>query len=467
MIAKGQILENILVTDFANEGKSMARIDSKVIFVRGAVPGDVVDILITKNKKDWAEGVLQYLHRPSEWREQPFCEHFGICGGCKWQHLNYQKQLEFKEQSVIENLKRIGKIEIKEILPIAGAEEIKFYRNKLEYTFSNKAWLTKEELGQGDLIKNALGFHIPRHFDKVLDIKNCYLQPEPSNSIRLAVKDFAEKNQYSFFDLREKKGLLRNLTIRTTTTGQVMALLSFGESDQIKIQTLLNFILEKFPQITSLCYVINTKGNDTIYDLDIIAFHGPDYIEEKLNGLLFRIHAKSFFQTNSRQVEKLYRIASDFAALNKNEIVYDLYTGTGSIALYVSRFCKQVTGIEQIEEAVRDARLNAVINEIENVRFHSGDMKDVFTEDFIVQNGKPDVVITDPPRNGMHEAVVRLLLKLNTPRIVYISCNSATQARDLNLLSENYTVEKSQAVDMFPYTHHVENVVLLKRTQDL
>lgn len=466
MIAKGQILEKVFVTDFANEGKAMARIDGKVIFVSGAVPGDTADILITKNKKDWAEGVLHHLREASKWREEPFCEHFGTCGGCKWQHLNYKKQLEFKEQSVIENLKRIGKIEIKEIIPIAGAEETKFYRNKLEYTFSNKAWLTKDELDHNAENRNALGFHIPQHFDKVLDIKNCYLQPEPSNSIRLAVKDFSEKNNFSFFDLRERKGLLRNLTIRTTTIGQVLVLFSFGENDEERIQKLLTFILEKFPQLTSLCYVINTKGNDTIYDLEIIAFHGPDYIEEKLDGLFFRIHAKSFFQTNSRQVEKLYHIASDFAGLNKNEIVYDLYTGTGSIALYVSRFSKNVIGIEQVEEAIRDARLNAALNKIENVQFHCGEMKDVFTEDFIAQNGEPDVVITDPPRNGMHEDVVRRLLKLNAPRIVYVSCNSATQARDLNLLCENYTVEKSQAVDMFPYTHHVENVVLLKRKQE-
>jgi 23S rRNA (uracil1939-C5)-methyltransferase len=462
MIAKGQILEKVLITDFANEGKAMSRVEGKVIFVSGAVPGDVADIFITKNKKDWAEGRLQQLHKASEWRAIPFCEHFGICGGCKWQHLNYKKQLEFKEQSVIENLKRIGKIEIREIIPIAGAEEIKFYRNKLEYTFSNKAWLTKDELNNQAPNRNALGFHIPQLFDKVLDIKTCYLQADPSNSIRVAVKDFAEKNQFYFFDVKQKKGLLRNLTIRTSSTGQIMVLLSFGESDEEKIQSLLNFTIEKFPEVTSLCYVINKKGNDTIYDLEINVFQGQDYIEEKLDSLIFRIHPKSFFQTNSRQAEKLYRIVSDFAALKENETVYDLYSGTGSIALYVSRFCKNVVGIEQIEEAVRDARLNAIINNIENARFFSGDMKDVFTDDFILQNAKPDVVITDPPRNGMHEDVSRQLLKLNAPRIVYVSCNSATQARDLTILSEKYSVEKSQAVDMFPHTHHVENVVLLK-----
>ena len=458
------LLENITILDAGAKGKCIARnSDDRVILVSNVVPGDVANIQITKKRKAYLEGSPTEIISYSDKRTTPKCEHFGVCGGCKWQHMDYKYQLEYKENEVLNNLKRIGKVEIEEILPIFPCEKTYFYRNKMEFSFSDSRWLTQEEICEREDItdRNAIGFHIPGKFDKILDLKNCYLQEEPSNSIRLEVRDFATKNNMSFYNARNQAGFLRTLMIRTSTTGDVMVLVQFFQEDKAKRELLLTHLAEKFPSITALLYVINSKGNDTIYDQDVVVFKGNDHIMEKMEDLSFKIDAKSFYQTNSLQAYELYKIARDFADLKGDELVYDLYTGTGTIAQFVAKKAKKVVGIESVPEAIQAAKENATRNNIENTAFFVGDMKNVFNEAFIEQNGKPSIVITDPPRDGMHKDVVAQLLTLAPEKIVYISCNSATQARDLDLMKDHYRIVKSQAVDMFPHTHHIENVVLM------
>lgn len=457
-----KVINDILVTDIADEGKAVGKVNDKIIFIDKAVPGDVVDVMITRQKKSYLEGRVISVKTFSLLRTDSFCEHFGTCGGCKWQHLNYDAQLSFKQKQVEEALRRIGRVHDFDMLPIIGSEKTTEYRNKLEFTFSNKRWLTREEMElQTGMGEPALGFHIPSLFDKVLDIKKCYLQPGLSNEIRDAVKDFALKNDYSFFDLRKQNGFLRNLIIRNTTSGEWMVILVLSEDDERKRTGLLNHLKENFPQITSLMYVINPKRNDTIFDLDVHLHSGNPFITEQMENLEFRIGPKSFFQTNSVQAMQLYKIARSFVSLTGNEIVYDLYTGTGTIANFVSAKAKKVIGIEYVAGAIEDAKINSSINNISNTNFFAGDIKNVFTNDFMNENGIPDVIITDPPRAGMHEEVTKRMLHSGASRIVYVSCNAATQARDVNILSEKYRLIKSQPVDMFPHTHHVENVVLL------
>jgi 23S rRNA (uracil1939-C5)-methyltransferase len=458
------LLSKIRITGIASEGKAIARYNDWVIFIPFVVPGDVVDIQLTRRKNSYAEGKAVFFHEYSEERTNAFCEHYGICGGCKWQILPYSEQIRYKQQQVTDNLTRIGKIALPEISPILGSEKTRFYRNKLEYTFSNRRWMTNEEIQSGTEFDNmnVLGFHIPGMFDKVMDIHKCWLQAEPSNAIRLAIKDFCLKNNCTFFDLRKQNGLMRNLIIRTSTTGEVMLIVVFYEDDEEKRTALLSHLAEKFPEITSLLYIINSKANDTITDQVVRVFKGNDHIFEEMEGLKFKIGPKSFYQTNSEQACNLYKIVRDFAGLTGNELVYDLYTGTGTIANFVSRQAKQVIGIEYVPEAIEDAEVNAEINGITNTLFFAADMKDLLTIDFIEKYGRPDVVITDPPRAGMHEDVIDTILLAEPQKIVYVSCNPATQARDLNLLDKKYKVTKVQPVDMFPHTHHVENVVLLE-----
>jgi 23S rRNA (uracil1939-C5)-methyltransferase len=458
------LFEEVEIIDVAAEGKALAKIDEKILFVQNAVPGDIVDVQVNKKRKNYYEGYVTRYHKLSEIRVQPFCSHFGTCGGCKWQALPYSDQLKFKQREIENNLIRIGKVELPDILPILGSQKNQFYRNKLEFTFSNKRWLEENEMqiDENSVERYGLGFHIPRMFDKVIDVKKCYLQEEPSNSIRLAIKEYALKNDITFFDIRNHIGFLRTLIIRTTSTGEVMVIISFYHEDKEKREGLLNFLKDKFPAITSLMYVINEKANDTISDQEIICFHGRDYILEEMEGLKFRIGPKSFYQTNSEQAYELYKVTRDFAGLSGNEIVYDLYTGTGTIANFVASKAKKVIGIEYVPEAIVDAKINSANNNISNTSFYAGDMKDILTYDFIKENGKPDVIIVDPPRAGMHEDVVRTLLLAEAQKVVYVSCNSATQARDLNLLDQKYKVIKVQPVDMFPHTHHAENVVLLQ-----
>lgn len=457
------ILQNVTVLDMAAEGKSVARHNNKVIFIDYTAPGDVLDIKILKDKKSFAEAIPLTIHKFSENRTQPFCEHFGVCGGCKWQHINYQTQLDFKTRQVSDNFERIGKLQFPEILPILPSESARYYRNKLEYTFSNKRWLTNEELKEENVDKNALGFHIPGRFDKILDIQNCYLQPEPSNSIRLAVKEYAQQNNLEYFDIKQKTGFLRNLIIRTSILGEVMVIAQFFREDQNLIEPFMIFLKEKFPEISSLYYVINSKGNETFHDLDLKLFSGKAYITEEMEGLQFRVGPKSFYQTNSQQAYTLYKVARDFAGLTGNEVVYDLYTGTGTIANFVASKARKVIGVEYVEMAIEDAKINSEVNGINNTDFYAGDMKDVLTDEFVAKHGKPDVIITDPPRSGMHEDVVNMLKRIAASKIVYVSCNPATQARDLAMLSDMYSIVKVQPVDMFPQTAHVENVVLLVR----
>lgn len=462
--------EKVTILDYAAEGKSIARIDGMVVFVENAVPEDVVDLQVVYKKKSYMEAVATNFHSYSPKRATQFCEHFGVCGGCKWQNLAYQDQLSYKQQQVIDSLTRIGKIEFPTSLPILASEKTQFYRNKLEYTFSNKKWLTEKpqkdetspNIPLGDDM-NALGFHVPKRYDKILDIKNCYLQPEPSNSIRLAIKKYADDNNLSYFDIKQRSGFLRTLMIRTANTGEVMVLVTFFDNNQEQIIALMEFLKKNFPQITSLLYVHNPKGNDTFQDLDIQTFHGKPYLTETMEDLQFRVGAKSFFQTNSTQAYELYKVARNFANLTGNEVVYDLYTGTGTIANFVAHQAKQVIGLEYVAEAIEDAKINSQINNIHNTQFYAGDMKDLLNDGFMQNHPKPDVIITDPPRAGMHEDVVKMLLKIEAPRIVYVSCNPATQARDLALLDEKYVVKAVQPVDMFPHTHHVENVVLLEK----
>ncbi len=458
------IVEQIEIIDVAAEGKAITRWKDKVVFVPFAAPGDVVDLQVSRQKRNFAEGRIMKFHTYSPLRTEPFCEHFTICGGCKWQHLPYEEQLKFKQQQVFDNLSRIGKIEFPEMLPILGSEKTQFYRNKLEFTFSNKRWLTYEDIKNDVTYQDmdALGFHIPGAFDKVLDIKKCWLQDDISNQIRLSIRKFAKDNEYSFFDLRKQEGFLRTMIVRTSTTGELMLIISFYHEDVEKREALLQHIADNFPQITSLLYVINGKANDTITDQTIEVFKGNDHIYEQMEGLKFKIGPKSFYQTNSEQAYVLYSVTRDFAGLTGNELVYDLYTGTGTIANFVASKASKVVGIEYVPEAIEDAKVNSNENKIENTLFYAGDMKDILTLDFINEHGRPDVIITDPPRAGMHEDVINAILFAEPKRIVYVSCNPATQARDLALLDIKYKVTKVQAVDMFPHTHHVENVVLLE-----
>lgn len=463
---KRQTFEHVEVIDAGAKGKSVGKTpDGRVIFLTNAVPGDVVDVMTTKKRKAYFEGVATKFHTLSSRRTEPVCQHFGTCGGCKWQHMGYEHQLYFKQKEVENNLKRIGHLDLPEISPILGSKEEYFYRNKMEFSFSNSRWLTQDEINSGTDIedRNALGFHIPGMWDKILDIKKCHLQQDPSNAIRLEVKTFANTNGLSFFDPRKQEGLLRTLMIRTASTGEIMVLIQFFEDNENHRELLLNHLKQKFSEITSLQYVINAKPNDTIYDQEVVCFAGRDHIVEEMEGLQFKINAKSFYQTNSAQAYELYKVARDFAGLSGNELVYDLYTGTGTIAQFIAKKAQKVIGVESVPEAIEDAKANSVHNNISNVEFYVGDMKNVFNDAFMEQHGKPDVIITDPPRDGMHKQVVGQLLKAAPPKIVYVSCNSATQARDLALMKEIYQVTKVQPVDMFPQTHHVENVVLLEK----
>lgn len=462
---KRKAFEAIEIIDAGSKGKGIAKApDGRVLIVDQVVPGDVVNVQTYKKRKAYYQAKPTQLVKASPKRTTPVCEHFGTCGGCKWQNMDYKHQLFYKEKEVLENLKRIGKIDLPESQPILGSENIYFYRNKMEFSFSDNRWLTLDEISKGDTIenKNALGFHIPGMWDKILDLNKCHLQADPSNAIRNGLKEFATKHQLDFFNVREQSGLLRTLMIRTSSTGEVMVLVQFYNDQPTQIELVLNYLRTEFPEITSLLYVINQKGNDTIYDQDIKCYHGRDHIFEEMEGLKFKITAKSFYQTNSEQAFELYKITRNLADLQGDELVYDLYTGTGTIAQFIAQKAKHVVGIEAVPEAIEAAKANAELNNITNTSFFAGDMKKVFTTDFVQQNGTPDVIITDPPREGMHAEVVEQIKTLKPKAIVYVSCNSATQARDLALLDEDYKVTNIQPVDMFPQTHHVENVVKLK-----
>ncbi len=473
---KIRILTQITVEDYAAEGKSIARVDGKVVFIEGAVPGDVVDIQLGKSKKDWAEGRAIRFHSLAAQRTTPFCDHFGLCGGCKWQMLPYEKQLEYKQREVEQNLKRIGRIELPAMLPIIGSAQTKYYRNKLEYTFSNKRYLTREELLLRDeqrakateeelaaapAFEGALGFHVPRIFDKVIDIDTCYLQQEPNNAIRNFVRAFAKQQGFTFYDIRAHEGWLRTMIFRMTTTGEVMVNITFGHEDEADRRLLFDALLNEFPEITTLLYTINPKWNDSIYDLEPQVYFGHGYVTEQLEDFKFKIGPKSFFQTNTKQGEELYKVTRSFAQLTGTETLYDLYCGTGSIGIFCSKGAQKIIGVEAVAEAIEDAKENAALNGLSNTSFYAGDVIDICNDAFFAAHGRPDVIITDPPRAGMHEKLVKKLLEIAAPRIVYVSCNTATQARDLQLLNEKYVVEQLQPVDMFPHTHHIENVAAL------
>ncbi|GAB3222086.1 23S rRNA (uracil(1939)-C(5))-methyltransferase RlmD [Algoriphagus aestuariicola] len=459
---KNKVITHLPIERIASEGKCVGHHEGKVVFVANVAPGDVVDVRITKGKSSFMEGEAVHFHEYSKDRITPFCSHFGTCGGCKWQHIDYSLQKDYKRQQVVDQFERIAKVPIPEVMPILGSAKTQYYRNKLDFTFSNSRWLTREEINSGqEFERNALGFHIPKMFDKIIDVDHCYLQGGLSNDVRNELRTFARENQLSFYDIRNQKGLLRNLIIRTTSTGQTMVIVQFGENDPELIQVVMDFLSTKFHEITSLLYVINTKGNETFHDLELVTFAGLPYIEEEMEGLRFRVGPKSFYQTNSEQAYELYKVARDFADLKGDEVVYDLYTGTGTIANFVAKKAKQVIGVEYVEAAIEDAKLNSQLNGIDNTLFYAGDMKDILNDVFVANHARPNVVITDPPRAGMDEKVVQMLLRLEAPKIVYVSCNPATQARDLALLGEKYQVEKVQPVDMFPQTFHVENVVLL------
>lgn len=459
------IVENLEITGIAAEGKSLGRWNEMVVFVPFGAPGDVVDVQLTKKRHSFAEGKIVKMHTSSPMRVEPFCEHYGVCGGCKFQHIPYDEQLKYKQQQVEDALQRIAKVQLPAINPILGSANTCFYRNKLEFTFSNKSWLTREQLESDEQFddRNALGFHIPNAFDKVLDINKCWLQDDVSNQIRNYIRLHAKQQGYSFFDLRANQGLMRTLMIRTSSTGELMLVVVFGANDQTAINEMMQSIKEAFPQITSLQYVVNLKCNDSLNDQEFVLFSGRDYIEEEMEGLRFRVGPKSFYQTNSAQAYELYKVARHMARLKGDELVYDLYTGTGTIANFVARQSRQVIGIEYVPEAIEDAKLNSRVNGIENTLFYAGDMKDILTDDFVQKHGCPDVMIIDPPRAGMHEDVVKVILNAQPKRLVYVSCNPATQARDLAMLDEKYSVEEVQPVDMFPHTQHVENVVALQR----
>ena len=456
-------VENIAITDYAAQGKAIARLDGKVIFTEGAVPGDVVDLLLTKNKKDFAEARILKIITPSADRVTPFCMHFGVCGGCKWQMLPYHKQLQFKQQEAEQNLARIGKVTGAVMLPIVGADEQIYYRNKLEFTFSNKRYLTQDEITEEEVVplQNSLGFHAPRVFDKTINIFECFLMDEVNNRIRNGMREIAQENNLPFYDIKEHTGWLRNLIVRFCTTGELMVNLCINYEDEKNTKIVLDALLAKVPEITTLLYTVNPKWNDTIYDLTPQVYFGKGFVTEKLENFEFIISPKSFFQTNTKQAEKLYSIARDFAALTGNEVVYDLYCGTGSIGIFVSPLAKKIVGVELIEDAIEDAKKNAAINNIEHASFFAGDVIKICNDEFFAEHGRPDVVITDPPRAGMHEKLVNKLLEIAAPVIVYVSCNTATMARDILLLSERYSVEKTQPVDMFPHTHHIECVAKL------
>ena len=456
------VVENVEITGVAAEGKSIARVDDMVVFIPYGAPGDVVNIKLDKKKRSYAEAHIVDMVKPSPDRVTPACEHFGVCGGCKWQHIPYESQLRYKRDQVVDALTRIAKVEIPEVNPTLGSKETFCYRNKLEYTFSCKCWITFEDLRSGREIanRNALGFHIPGAFDKVLDIKKCWLQDDLSNRIRLFVRQYALAKGYEFYDIKAQQGLMRTLMVRIASTGEVMLIVVFARPEQEKIDDLMGAIAAEFPEITSLLYVVNQKVNDTIADQEVITYRGRDYINEEMEGLQFRIGPKSFYQTNSLQAYELYKVARRMACLKPDDLVYDLYTGTGTIANFVARQVKKVVGIEYVPEAIADAKLNS---EVDNTIFFAGDMKDVLTDGFIAEHGRPDVMIIDPPRAGMHEDVVNVILNARPERIVYVSCNPATQARDLALMDSLYRVEEVQPVDMFPHTHHVENVVRMTR----
>lgn len=456
-------IENVTILDVGAEGNAVARVNDMVVFVPFAAPGDIVDVKLDKKKKSYAEGHIVRMVQPSDQRIPAACEHFTICGGCRWQHLPYSLQLQYKQQQVADAMQRIAKVPCPPITPIIGSDNIWEYRNKMEYTFSNRRWLTYEQLSSGEEFpdRDGAGFHIPGAFDKVLDINRCHLQDDFSNRLRKFIKAYGIEHGYTFYDLRANSGLLRTLMVRITTTGQIMALMAFGEDNPEKIQQLLDAVRQQFPQITSLLYVVNLKVNDTITDQVVRTHSGTGYIEEEMEGLKFRIGPKSFYQTNSRQAYKLYQIARDFAQLTGDELVYDLYTGTGTIANFVSKRARKVIGIEYVPEAIEDAKTNSRINGIDNTLFYAGDMKNVLTAGFIAEHGRPDVMIIDPPRAGMHTDVVDVILQAEPATLVYVSCNPATQARDIALLDAKYQVEAIQPVDMFPHTQHVENVVRL------
>lgn len=465
--AKYPHIENLEITTLAAEGKAMGRYNDVVVFVPLTVPGDVVNVQIRSKRRRFMEGYVTEYVKKSPVRTEPVCEHFGVCGGCKWQNLPYEEQLRFKTEQVTDQLTRIGKIKLPEIAPAMPSEKTTFYRNKLEFTFAHRRWYTPEEIAQEGEIEQepALGFHIPGMFDKVLDIHKCWLQDSPSNEIRLETRRFCIENGYEFYNTREHTGLMRNMIVRTHTTGEVMVIVAFAKDDQERIRALLDHLKATFPQITSLIYVVNTKLNDSLGDQQMICYAGRDHVFEQMEGLRFKIGPKSFYQTNSEQAYNLYKVTRDFADLKGDEIVYDLYTGTGTIANFVAARCAHVVGVEYVPEAIEDAKVNSEINGISNTSFYAGDMKDVLSDDFIARNGRPDVVILDPPRAGIHEDVAQTILRAAPERIVYVSCNPATQARDLTLLDEMYEVVKVQPVDMFPHTHHVENVVKLVRRE--
>ncbi len=457
------VLESLVITDYAAQGKAIARHEGKVIFTEGTVPGDVVDVMLTKNKKDWAEARVTNMVRPSPDRVDPFCRHFGVCGGCKWQMLPYEKQLAFKEQEATQNLIRIGKVTGALMMPIMGADEQKFYRNKLEFTFSNKRYLTREEIGNEEEIplQNSFGYHAPRVFDKTINIFECFLMDDVNNRIRNGMRIIAEENNFSFYDIKEHTGWLRNLIVRYCTTGELMVNLCINYEDDANTKIVMDALLAKVPEITTLLYTVNPKWNDTIYDLTPQVYFGKGYVTEKLENFEFIISPKSFFQTNTKQAEKLYSIARDFAQLTGEEILYDLYCGTGSIGIFMSPLAKKIIGVELVEDAIEDAKKNAANNNINHASFFAGDVIKICNDDFFATHGRPDVIVTDPPRAGMHEKLVIKLLEIAAPVIVYVSCNTATMARDMLLLSEKYNVEKVQPVDMFPQTHHIECVARL------
>ncbi len=458
-----QTLTGLTVHDIAEEGKGVARAEDLVVFIEKAIPGDVVDATVYKKKRNFAQAKIAQIITPSPERVDPFCEHFGVCGGCKWQHMDYQAQLKYKQKSVLDALQRLGGLDVHNTEAILPSAQDKYYRNKLEYTFSNKRWLTeKDDIIEDEKDRNALGFHVPLRFDKILKIEHCYLQADPSNDLRNSIAEFAIANDVSFYDLRAHEGALRNLVIRTSSTGELMVIVIFAYPEEGQVELMMEFVKSKFPQINSLLYIINQKKNDTFSDQEVLLYSGKTFIEEEMEGLRFRIGPKSFYQTNSLQAYELYKITRDFADLKGDELVYDLYTGTGTIANFVAKMAKKVVGVEYVPDAIVDAKINSELNGINNTVFYAGDMKYILNNDFINQNGKPDVVITDPPRAGMHPDVVERLMEMEADKIVYVSCNAATQARDLIRLKEKYDLVRIKPVDMFPHTQHVENVVLLK-----
>jgi len=455
------IFEQVEIIDVGAEGKAIARVDEAVVFVTGAVPGDICDLQVTKKNRRFFEARPIKFHTRSKDRTEALCEHFGVCGGCKWQELPYEKQLFYKQKQVKDNFERIGKFDFPDLIPILGSKETEYYRNKLEFTFTDKVWLTFEDLDAGKDKEPGVGFHVPGRFDGIIDVKHCHLQGSISNDVRNQLKTFATENNLTYFNLKTKEGLFRNLIIRTSSTGEIMIIVSFFDNDEAAIKKTMEFLDSTFEAITSLMYVVNQKGNDSISDQNVILFSGKDHMMEEMEGIQFKIGPKSFYQTNSEQAYELYKITRDFAGISKEDIVYDLYTGTGTIANFIAKQAKKVIGIEYVPEAIEDAFENSILNKITNTDFFAGDMKDILTNDFIKKHGRPDVIITDPPRAGMHEDVVQVILNASPTKIVYVSCNPATQARDLQALTETYNVVKTQPVDMFPHTHHVDNVVLL------